>query len=553
MQTEQTPSWTPRWTSAGDVNAFFGLLLDNLAGLVLLVGILSGFGMQPEFIMGAMVPGTALGVLIGDLFFFVLAILLIRRTGRSDITAMPLGLDTPSTFGMCLFVIGPAFLAAKNNGLDETAAAYHAWHIGIWGVLFAGVLKAIAAPFSHWIRTAVPRAGLLGSLAAIAIVVISFFPLLEILEYPLVGLISLSILLTALVGRVSLPGKLPGALGALLVAGAIFYLLRWLGFENYQPKSAPPALNLWPDLWLQSLSAPWLSAFRDSLPYLPVVIPFAFATVVGGIDCTESAAAAGDEFSTPQIILGEAVATFFAGLCGAVIQTTPYIGHPAYKFMGARSGYVLGTALAMGLAGVSGIFALVYEYVPQSTVYPILIFVGLEIGAQSFFATERRHYPAVVFACVPALAYLAVSFPDQIFGDGALRSASLDVAALQGDALKHTLLNLRMLSAGFIVTSLLWASTLAAIIDGKLRRAAVTLLICAIATLLGVIHSPLPGSPLGLPFSIGSLLPAVEMPDFSRAAVWEYTIGYLGAGVLLALWSATSPEQEAAPQDPHAA
>ena len=38
-------------------------------------------------------------------------------------------------------------------------------------------------------------------------------------------------------------------------------------------------------------------AFRDarSLKYLPIVIPFALATVVGGIDCTESAAAVGDE------------------------------------------------------------------------------------------------------------------------------------------------------------------------------------------------------------------------------------------------------------------
>ena len=30
------------WARSGDVNAFFGLMLDNIAGLVLLVGMLYG-------------------------------------------------------------------------------------------------------------------------------------------------------------------------------------------------------------------------------------------------------------------------------------------------------------------------------------------------------------------------------------------------------------------------------------------------------------------------------------------------------------------------------
>ena len=33
-----------RWAAAGDINAFFGLLLDNIAGMVLIVSLLAGFG-----------------------------------------------------------------------------------------------------------------------------------------------------------------------------------------------------------------------------------------------------------------------------------------------------------------------------------------------------------------------------------------------------------------------------------------------------------------------------------------------------------------------------
>src|SRR5271167_4160408 len=135
-------------------------------------------------------------------------------------------------------------------------------------------------------------------------------------------------------------------------------------------------------------------------------MPLALATVVGGIDCTESATAAGDDYPTGRIIAAEGVATVLGGLFGGVIQSTPYIGHPAYKAMGARSAYTLATAVFVGAAGIFGFFDWIFFLIPKAVIFPILIFVGLEITAQSFHATPVRHYPAVALACVPALAYL---------------------------------------------------------------------------------------------------------------------------------------------------
>src|SRR5205809_685898 len=99
-----------RWAAWGDVNAFFGLILDNIAVLIVLVGTLSAGpdGFTPDFVIGRMVPGTALGVFLGDLAYTVMAFRLARRTGRDDVTAMPLGLDTPSTFAVGLLVLLPA-------------------------------------------------------------------------------------------------------------------------------------------------------------------------------------------------------------------------------------------------------------------------------------------------------------------------------------------------------------------------------------------------------------------------------------------------------------
>ena len=118
------PSHRYRWAAPGDVNAFFGLAIDNVADLVLAVSLLAGvFGYPAEFALTHFVPGTAIGVVLGDLAFTWMAVQLARRTGRTDITAMPLGLDTPSTFGMVFFVLGPAFQAGLGEGLDELAAA----------------------------------------------------------------------------------------------------------------------------------------------------------------------------------------------------------------------------------------------------------------------------------------------------------------------------------------------------------------------------------------------------------------------------------------------
>lgn len=164
--------------ASGDINAFFGLMLDNVANLVLCVGLLSSvYNFPATFALRYMLPGTALGVLVGDLFFTWTCVRLARITGNKSLTAMPLGIDTPSTLGMVFFVLGPAFKAAPARGLDEMAAAQNAWHIGICVLLASGLFKLAVVPVCGSIRRLVPRAGLLGSLAAIALVLISFLPL----------------------------------------------------------------------------------------------------------------------------------------------------------------------------------------------------------------------------------------------------------------------------------------------------------------------------------------------------------------------------------------
>ena len=284
-----------------------------------------------------------------------------------------------------------------------------------------------------------PRAGLLGSLAAIALVIISFLPLLDIAAQPVAGFVALGVILATLTARWELPGQLPGALvarGRRLRRSTTRWRPwaggPWLGAEGHRPSATlRAALPIPVGAWRAWFEANW----REALGYLPVAMPLALATVVGGIDCTESAAAAGDDYPTGQIIAAEGLATLVGGLFGGVIQSTPYIGHPAYKAMGARAGYTLATALFVGGAGVLGYFDWIFFLIPKPVVFPILIFVGLEITSQSFQATAPRHYPAVALACVPALAYLALITVNQVLPETGKPFAALapPAAALDRD------------------------------------------------------------------------------------------------------------------------
>src|SRR5262249_60317905 len=101
-------------------------------------------------------------------------------------------------------------------------------------------------------------------------------------------------------------------------------------------------------------------------PFVGVAVPFAVATVVGGIDNAESANAAGDEYRTRDVLLTEALATIIAGTCGGVVQNTPYIGHPAYKGMGARAGYTLATAIVIGAGAAARPGSLCLGLLPQA-------------------------------------------------------------------------------------------------------------------------------------------------------------------------------------------
>lgn len=523
-----------RWFTSGDLNACFALMLDSMVNLAVLANILTtGFGFPADIVYLKMIPGSTLGVCLGDMLYTWLAIRLANSKKQAEVTAMPLGFDTPSTIGIALAVLGPSFLAAKADlvaqGLSPVDAAQqaaeHAWRIGMAVMLMMGFFKVFFSFAGDWVRRHVPQAGLLGSIGGIGLAMLSFFPLLEIFKAPVVGLVCLGLIIYTLVARIELPYRLPSAAVAVCVGTLLYYLLGPLGLlgEAFHPPAFQPTLAF----PMPSLAG--FAAWQAALPYLPLAIPFGLLTIVGGINVSESARSAGDDYNTRDILLAEAVSTLVAGLFGGVAQSTPYIGHPAYKMMGAHSGYTFIAGLVVGLGGALGCVGFVVGALPLAAVMPILVFVGFEITVQAFHASPRQHAAAVAFSFLPILADLLLIRQDAFVGalQGVV-SAGSDPAVASA---MHTAINtalervnadtIRGLGHGFILTAMLWGSFVAHVIDRRPRHAAFFVALAAVFTAFGLIHSAAPNGDLYWAWAPPSTQP------------WHWAAGYGALALVL--------------------
>ncbi len=504
ISTKQSRFW-------GETTAFLALFLDNAGVLIFLSAILVfTFNYPVDIILTRMIPGTAIGVFLGDLIYTWLAIRLQRKTGRADVTAMPLGLDTPSTIGIAYAVLGPAYLITRDAELT--------WHIGMATLFMIGIVKIFTSFCGGWIQRHIPTAGLLGSLGGIGLMLLGFLPLIEIFNEAVVGLVAMGLIFAALYARMHLPGRIHGIAAAVFFGALIHFAL---GRAGYLPAYQAPSFTL--HLCLPLFSFDFLKTLPQSIQYLPIAIPFGILTIIGGINNTESARLAGDHYRTRDILLTEAFTSLISAFFGGVAQTTPYIGHPAYKKMGATWRYTLATGLVVGVGSLSGLMSLFVSLIPRAVIAPIFIFVGFEMIHQAYSESPPAHSPAVSLSIMPVVASLVMIILGQFLGAMNILPDKLPLH------LQQLYRSLTMLSNGFILTGLLWGSMLAFLIDHRMKLAALCAAVCALLTLFGVIHSVLPTGELYWPWRM------------TGSAHYWLALGYLAlAGILLILTDRTA-------------
>lgn len=502
-----------RLFARSDFSAFWALFTDNLINLIVLAGVCQFvFDMPATIVFGRILPGAAVAIMAGVAVYTWLAKRAATRAGR-DFTALPYGISTPVMFVYLFGVIGPIYWATNDPLL--------AWQVGIGAGFMGGIVAAMGAIVGPLLKRVTPRAGMLGTLCGIALVFIGTVPLATVFEDPYVGFASMIIILWGLVGRFRLPFNMPSRPAGLIV-GTVVALGMGKASVSFDGVAFYPPLPYFGDLivGIQHL-------FANPELFL-VLVPVQIYNFIETMNNVESAEAAGDTYPVATCQVTDGVGTMVGALFGSPFPTTAYIGHPAYKKMGAHSGYIIGVGLVIPFAVFFGLLAFLNNLIPVAAAAPVLVFVALSLITNTAHSVKTEHMAAVTIAMMPHISsFLMIKWGAMM---GALAAVGAQELPQLGDpALTAALLQQGAhytghlaLSQGAILTGLIWGAIVASVIDGNFRNAGGFALAAFGMSLVGIIHAA-----------------SLHWPAFSGVAV-----GYLIAAAFLFIYPIFHREDE---------
>src|SRR6476659_4304600 len=121
-----------KWFVRGDIDGFFGLFVDNLLQLLLILTLCPLVcGFPADFVIGTVLPGAAISIAVGNFFYAWQARKLAHKEGRDDVTALPFGINTVSLIAFIFLIMAPVY--------RETNDAQLAWRAGLFACLCNGV------------------------------------------------------------------------------------------------------------------------------------------------------------------------------------------------------------------------------------------------------------------------------------------------------------------------------------------------------------------------------------------------------------------------------
>src|SRR5712675_1249734 len=347
--------WTP-----GDWNAFFGFGTNILVNMLTLTALLRFVLKMPDSIVfGRILPALGLMMCLSTLYYAWLAYRLAQKTGRSDVCALPSGVSVPHMFIVTFVIMLPITI--------KTGDPLKGWSAGLVWVFFQSFILMIGGFIAPYIRKITPRAALLGTLAGVSVTFISMRPALEMYMTPQIGLVCFAIILASWFGGIKYYKGIPAG----LVAIAVGMIIAWgsnlfgLGLGDLILKGVGDAFASFGF----SVPIPAFGQVFSGFDFLGVIlvtaIPFGIYDLVEAMDNVESAEAAGDEYPTTRVLTADGVVSL----------------------MGGRIGYSAATGIMVVVLSWFGIISVLLALVPVVAISPILLYIGMLIGAQAFQTT----------------------------------------------------------------------------------------------------------------------------------------------------------------------
>jgi adenine/guanine/hypoxanthine permease len=523
------PDFKPALWTPGDWNALFGFGTNILVNMLVLTGLLRFVLKMPDsLVFGRILPALGLMMCLSTFYYAWLAYRLAQKTGRTDVCALPSGVSVPHMFIVTFVIMLPITL--------KTGDPMKGWAAGLVWVFFQSFILMIGGFIAPYIRRITPRAALLGTLAGVSVTFISMRPALELYMTPQIGLICFAIILVSWFGGVKYLKGIPAGLvaiaaGMIIAWGSTLFGLDLGGLSIKGVGDAFASFGF-------SVPLPAIGQVFSGFEFLGIIlvtaIPFGIYDLVEAMDNVESAEAAGDEYPTTRVLTADGVVSLIGCLMGNPFINAVYIGHPGWKAMGGRIGYSAATGIMVVVLSWFGIISVMLALVPVVAISPILLYIGMLIGAQAFQTTPVKHAPAVVLALTPHLAAWAKLQVDTMLGAtvnaaqsvgglaadkvGAVKAAAIASLPQQGVLYR----GLEVMGGGSILVGLVLGAIGVFIIERDFVKASAFAFAGAVLTYFGFMH----GEAVGIGGGFG-VTPGVALAYAVVAAAF-LAVGKLG-------------------------
>ncbi|HTD68375.1 MAG TPA: regulator, partial [Candidatus Limnocylindria bacterium] len=294
--TDKPKLWVP-----GDWNAFFGFGTNILVNLLTLTALLRFVLKMPdEIVFGKILPATGLMLCLSTVYYAWLAYKLAKKTGRTDVCALPSGISVPHMFVVTFVIMLPITL--------KTGDPIKGWEAGLTWVFIQSFVLMIGGFIGPIIRKITPRAALLGTLAGVSVTFISMRPALEMFMTPVIGLTCFAIILLSWFGGVKYRGC-PAGLVAIGVGAVIAWGSNAFGF-NFGGMSLKGLTDSVSNFGFH-IPLPVFGHVFGGFEFLGILlitaIPFGIYDLVEAIDNVESAEVAGDSYPTTRVLTADGV------------------------------------------------------------------------------------------------------------------------------------------------------------------------------------------------------------------------------------------------------
>eukprot|EP00931_Biecheleriopsis_adriatica_P075469 TRINITY_DN49322_c0_g1_i1.p1 TRINITY_DN49322_c0_g1~~TRINITY_DN49322_c0_g1_i1.p1 ORF type:complete len:695 (-),score=133.82 TRINITY_DN49322_c0_g1_i1:43-2127(-) len=503
--------------TGGDVNAFLFLFADNMSSLLAILAEMVFipnivFNFKPGFVpigtgayasntvddylaeynkmvWGKVCPAIGFALVFGNLWYSWMACKLAKAEDRTDVTALPYGINTPAGFLTVFMVMLPILFDnnPSNQEISPEDFAIRSFQGACCANFVGGIFEVLGIVCGQFFRRNIPRAALFGPVCGVGFVWLGFNPLIDVMREPIVGMLPLFLVFIAFFangGKGWYPQKVPVAFIIMALGTALW----WLGLARHDtekrelndPSKMSETLNMVVEKYaFQNSMTPFL--VLQGFQYMKsnavaVQIPIALASFIETIENVEMAAICGDSYNMNEAMLADGVGTMVGAVFGSPLPTTVYIGHKRHKVAGAKMAYSLMNGAIYFILFISGLMPVIFYIIDPTTVGCVLIAVGLMIVQLALESSSSRHYPCLMIGIMFLVADML--YFDHF--DATVRVATRSIGRMKGV--------MNMAPGGGIMCSLIIPAILCDLVDARFFRSSIFCLIAAALSFCGLMH-----------------------------------------------------------------